>query len=162
MIWMKNIYFYETKIGSIGIADNGIGGGDAAITHLYFAGQEAPDTYCEKETPIIKLAGMQLFQYMDGKRKKFELPYEMAGTVFEKTVWNTLLTIPYGETRSYKEIAEQLGNPKACRAVGRANSQNPIGIFVPCHRVIGASGKLTGFAGGLDAKKALLALEHQK
>ena len=87
------------------------------------------------------------------------VPIELRGTPFQKQVWNSLLTIPFGQTRTYSELANQIGNPKAVRAVGAANGKNPISIIVPCHRVIGASGKLTGFAGGLDAKEKLLRIE---
>jgi methylated-DNA-[protein]-cysteine S-methyltransferase len=102
----------------------------------------------------------QLVEYFAGQRREFELPLDMRGTRFQKDVWEALLGIPCGETRSYGELAKQLGNPAASRAVGAANGRNPISIVVPCHRVIGSSGKLTGFAGGLDVKERLLALER--
>src|SRR6185437_17104518 len=101
----------------------------------------------------------QLGEYFAGKRRKFDVELDFAGTDFQKKVWRALLAIPFGETRSYGEIATQLGNPKAMRAVGAANGKNPISIIAPCHRVIGASGQLTGFAGGLEAKAHLLGLE---
>ena len=104
----------------------------------------------------------QLREYFEGKRSSFSLELDPIGTKFQKEVWDALLTIPYGETRSYTQIANQLGNPKAVRAVGAANGRNPISIVVPCHRVIGASGGLTGFAGGLEAKASLLSLEGAK
>jgi methylated-DNA-[protein]-cysteine S-methyltransferase len=97
--------------------------------------------------------------YFAGKLSKFSLPLDFVGTEFQKKVWAALLTIPFGETRSYSDIARQIGNPKAVRAVGAANGKNPISIIAPCHRVIGANGKLTGFAGGLEAKACLLAIE---
>lgn len=109
--------------------------------------------------PVLVEAGRQLNEYFSGKRKAFSVPLDFSGTEFQKSVWNALLTIPYGETRSYGEIAVQLGNPKAVRAVGAANGKNPISIIAPCHRVIGSNGKLTGFAGGLEAKSALLRIE---
>lgn len=102
----------------------------------------------------------QLEEYFAGKRKLFSVPLDMRGTPFQKNVWEALLAIPFGETRSYGQLAKQLGNPQATRAVGAANGRNPLSIIVPCHRVIGASGKLTGFAGGLDAKAHLLSLER--
>lgn len=102
----------------------------------------------------------QLVEYFAGERREFELPLDMRGTRFQKDVWEALLGIPFGETRSYGELARQLGSPAASRAVGAANGRNPISIVVPCHRVIGASGKLTGFAGGLDVKMRLLELER--
>jgi methylated-DNA-[protein]-cysteine S-methyltransferase len=110
--------------------------------------------------PLLLEAERQLNEYFEGKRKKFSVKLDFAGTEFQKAVWNALLTIPYGETRSYGEIAGQIGNPKAVRAVGAANGKNPISIIAPCHRVIGANGKLTGFAGGLAAKSRLLWIEN--
>jgi methylated-DNA-[protein]-cysteine S-methyltransferase len=103
----------------------------------------------------------ELNEYFCGKRKTFTVPLDMRGTHFQKQVWEALLDIPYGETRTYGELANQLGNPNATRAVGAANGRNPVAIIVPCHRVIGFDGKLTGFAGGLDAKADLLKLEGQ-
>lgn len=104
----------------------------------------------------------QLNEYFSGKRQSFSVPLDFAGTDFQKKVWAALLTIPYGETRSYGQIANQIGKAKAVRAVGAANGKNPISIIAPCHRVVGASGELTGFAGGLAAKAYLLALEQQQ
>jgi methylated-DNA-[protein]-cysteine S-methyltransferase len=101
----------------------------------------------------------QLRLYFAGKLQIFDLPLELIGTEFQKRVWNALLTIPYGQTRSYTEIARQIGAPRAVRAVGAANGRNPIPIIVPCHRVIGASGNLVGFGGGLEWKRMLLGLE---
>ncbi len=109
--------------------------------------------------PVLIEAERQLNEYFAGKREGFELELDFAGTEFQKKVWQALLTIPFGETRSYSDIAIQIGNAKAVRAVGAANGKNPISIITPCHRVVGASGELTGFAGGLPAKKCLLALE---
>lgn len=102
----------------------------------------------------------QLTEYFAGERREFELPLDMRGTQFQKDVWDALVGIPFGETRSYGDLARQLGNPAASRAVGAANGKNPISIVVPCHRVIGSSGKLTGFAGGMDVKALLLAMER--
>jgi methylated-DNA-[protein]-cysteine S-methyltransferase len=109
--------------------------------------------------PVLREAERQLQEYFVGARTTFDLPLDFHGTDFQKRVWAALLAIPFGETRSYGEIAQALGNPGASRAVGAANGRNPISIVAPCHRVIGASGKLTGFAGGLEAKAHLLALE---
>jgi methylated-DNA-[protein]-cysteine S-methyltransferase len=109
--------------------------------------------------PILVRAARQLEEYFAGTRKRFDLPLDFAGTEFQKKVWEALLTIPYGETRSYRQIAEQIGQPAAVRAVGAANGRNPISIVAPCHRVIGSTGKLTGFGGGLPAKARLLELE---
>ena len=112
--------------------------------------------------PILLDAQQQLNEYFQGQRQTFELPLDFEGTEFQKKVWQALLNIPFGETRSYRQIAEQVGSPKAVRAVGAANGQNPISIIAPCHRVIGSGGKLVGFAGGLDNKEILLKLEQQQ
>ena len=112
-----------------------------------------------ENSPILVETERQLNEYFAGKRNRFELELDFVGTEFQRKVWEALLTIPYGETRSYGEIATQIGNAKAVRAVGAANGRNPISIIAPCHRVIGASGDLMGFAGGLRAKKMLLTLE---
>jgi methylated-DNA-[protein]-cysteine S-methyltransferase len=109
--------------------------------------------------PVLRETERQLEEYFAGKRRSFSLALDMRGTRFQNDVWEALLAIPFGETRSYGQLAKQLGNPKATRAVGAANGRNPISIVVPCHRVIGSSGKLTGFAGGLDTKAHLLKLE---
>ena len=111
------------------------------------------------DSPVLLETARQLREYFAGARSQFELELDFNGTPFQQQVWRALLTIPFGETRSYSQIAEQIGNPKAVRAVGAANGRNPISIVAPCHRVIGASGGLTGFAGGLGAKHYLLALE---
>jgi len=113
----------------------------------------------DERHPVLVTAERQLGEYFAGKRKAFSVDLDMQGTRFQKNVWEALLAIPFGETRSYGQLAKQLGNPRATRAVGAANGRNPVSIIVPCHRVIGSSGKLTGFAGGLDAKAHLLSLE---
>jgi len=102
----------------------------------------------------------QLREYLDGERRSFDFPFVMNGTPFQKKVWEALLDIPYGQTRTYAQIAEYIGNPKAFRAVGLANAKNPLWIVVPCHRVIGSNGHLTGYSGGLDMKEALLRIEQ--
>ncbi len=111
------------------------------------------------DNPALLQAERQLNEYFAGTRDRFDLELDFEGTEFQKKVWAALLTIPFGETRSYSQIATQIGSPKAVRAVGAANGRNPISIVAPCHRVIGASGRLTGFAGGLEAKQYLLTLE---
>ena len=151
---MMNVFMYKTDIGEIGIMENGM-----AITHLYFAGEKIPEGTSIKETPLLKKAGEQLLDYLAGKRKFFELPLAAQGTVFQQNVWKALQEIPYGATCSYGEVAKNIGNPKACRAVGMSNNKNPIPIFIPCHRVIGTNGKLVGYAGGLGIKEHLLKLE---
>jgi methylated-DNA-[protein]-cysteine S-methyltransferase len=109
--------------------------------------------------PVLVEAERQLREYFAGRRRQFELTLDVEGTPFQRKVWNALLTIPFGETRSYAQIARQLGAPGAARAVGAASGCNPVSIVAPCHRVVGSAGKLTGFAGGLEAKARLLALE---
>jgi len=109
--------------------------------------------------PILIETERQLSEYFTGERRCFELPLDMVGTDFQKKVWQALVAIPFGETRSYSQIAREIGHPQAVRAVGAANGRNPLSIVAPCHRVIGANGKLTGFAGGLDIKAFLLTLE---
>jgi methylated-DNA-[protein]-cysteine S-methyltransferase len=110
---------------------------------------------------ILLKAEQQLNEYFARKRREFSITLDMRGTRFQNDVWNALLAIPFGETRSYGQLAKQLGKPQASRAVGAANGRNPVSIIVPCHRVIGSSGKLTGFAGGLDTKAHLLDLEKK-
>jgi len=112
--------------------------------------------------PVLRETERQLREYFGGQRSRFDLPLDPRGTAFQRKVWGALLTIPFGETRSYQQIAIQVGNPKAVRAVGAANGRNPLSIVAPCHRVIGSNGKLTGFAGGLETKAYLLALEGSK
>jgi methylated-DNA-[protein]-cysteine S-methyltransferase len=119
--------------------------------------------YTEKnDHQILVETEQQLREYFNGERKEFSIALDFIGTDFQKQVWYALLTIPYGETRTYGQIADQLNNPKAVRAVGAANGRNPISIIAPCHRVIGASGSLTGFAGGLENKAILLKIENGK
>ena len=129
-------------------------GDDRVITGLSFGEAEE-----ENPSPVLCEGERQLAEYFAGKRRSFDLPLEPRGTEFQKAVWRALCEIPYGGTATYGEIAVKIGNPKACRAVGMANNRNPIAIIVPCHRVIGADGRLTGYAGGLDKKEFLLKLE---
>ncbi len=112
--------------------------------------------------PVLQETRKQLEEYFAGRRKKFDIRLQMEGTPFQQKVWRMLLAIPFGETRSYGQLAKEAGNPAASRAVGAAIGRNPISIVAPCHRVVGSSGKLTGFAGGLDAKRDLLALEAKR
>lgn len=177
---MKHKCHVRTPIGVICIEENG-----EAITALYLDreyreqyhakenGEETKAGGADKEEPhpqvgfveeppteLLGMAGKELIEYFRGERKKFTLPLSPQGTEFQKKVWAALCTIPYGQTRSYGEIAAQVGNPKAARAIGGANNKNPIMIFIPCHRVVGADGSLTGFACGLEAKKYMLDLEQ--
>ena len=112
--------------------------------------------------PVLLETERQLEEYFAGRRRQFTVKLDVVGTPFQRKVWNALLTIPFGETRSYGQIAAQIGNPGAARAVGAANGRNPVSIIAPCHRVIGSTGKLTGFGGGLDTKAQLLALEGSR
>ena len=144
-------FTYETILGSVTFVEEN-GTLLAVTTHRSYEG------VCQ-ETPLIKEACRQLSEYLKGERKTFDLPLNPKGTDFQKCVWRALCDIPYGETRTYKQIAEAIGNPKAVRAVGMANNRNPITIIVPCHRVIGANGKLVGYGGGLEMKEFLLRLE---
>ncbi|WP_260961042.1 methylated-DNA--[protein]-cysteine S-methyltransferase [Pseudomonas citri] len=116
----------------------------------------------DREHPTLRETERQLGEYFAGQRRRFELELDFVGTDFQVRVWQALLTIPFGQTRSYRDIAVQIGQPTATRAVGAANGRNPISIIAPCHRVIGTSGSLTGFAGGLEAKQFLLSLEGQQ
>jgi methylated-DNA-[protein]-cysteine S-methyltransferase len=120
------------------------------------------DNHNSAAAKILNKAEIQLTEYLDGKRKQFDLPLDAEGTTFQKNVWRELAKIPYGETYSYKKLAEKINNKKACRAVGSANGRNPLSIIVPCHRVISADGTLGGFAGGLKIKKKLLELEKAR
>ncbi|MCL2214450.1 MAG: methylated-DNA--[protein]-cysteine S-methyltransferase [Treponema sp.] len=153
---MKYYNVYNYKFCTLGIAEE-----EAAVSNIFFNGNIPPDGFEKKETPLIKNAAEQLTEYFCGKRQAFDLPFSFHGTTFTVNVWKKLLTIPYGETRSYGEIAAMIGSPKACRAVGMANHNNQIAIIVPCHRVIGHNGSLTGYAGGLELKQKLLELEHK-
>ena len=144
-------YSYETKLGSVTFVEE-----DGALLAI-----TTHQTYeCERsETPLIKEAYKQLSEYLKRERKCFDLPFNPCGTEFQRQVWKALCDIPYGETRSYKQIAEAIGNPKAVRAVGMANNRNPLLIVIPCHRVIGANGKLVGYGAGIAMKEYLLKLE---
>ena len=134
-------------------------GDEDELLAISFTPNFAPGAVAKK-TPVLKRAESQLLEYFAGKRKHFDLPLKVAGTPFERAVWRELAAIPYGKTVTYGEIARAIGNPKACRAVGMANHRNRLPIVIPCHRVIGSGGKLTGYAGGLPVKEYLLNLER--
>lgn len=158
---MKYGIVFATKAGSFTVVEE-----DGAVCLVNIGGaEELSDQEKEqvvfKDTALLKRARQQLMEYAEGKRKVFDLPLAARGTAFQKKVWDALCTIPYGEVRTYKQIARQVGNANACRAVGMANHNNPIGVVVPCHRVVGSDGSLTGYAGGLDKKKMLLELEQR-
>ena len=152
---MKYISFYSYKICNLGIAEE-----DGTICRILFANSKTPGGFEKTETHLIKKAAAQFGGYFDGKIKNFDLPIMLHGTDFQIAVWKALQNIPYGETISYGKLAAITGNPKASRAVGMANHRNPIPIIIPCHRVIGSNGNLTGYAGGLELKRKLLELEQ--
>ena len=147
---------YASPVGTLRIVENGRG--ITAIKYLKNF-RVLPADAREKETPLLKQAITELKAYFAGQRRHFDLPLDEQGTDFQKRVWAALREIPYGQTRSYKQIAEAAGSPHGYRATGMANNRNPISIVTPCHRVIGADGTLTGYGGGLDIKKKLLELE---
>lgn len=149
----------QSPVGTITLA-----GRDGRIRHLRMDEQTYEPSHdgWEPDQTAFQDAIDQLTAYFTGDLQEFDLELDLVGTEFQRRVWNALLTIPYGETRSYGEIAVQVGSPGASRAVGLANGHNPVGIIVPCHRVIGANGSLTGYGGGLDRKKLLLDLEKSR
>lgn len=154
---MTHYYQYlDTPIGQLTLM-----GTEEGLTEIKFPSSESfiPADYQKNEQKLADAAA-QLQEYFAGKRKEFTIPLLLAGTDFQKTVWNALRTIPYGQTISYGELAHQINNPKASRAVGAANGCNKIPIIIPCHRVIGANKTLTGFAGGVEIKQFLLNLER--
>lgn len=162
---MERGLLIQTPFGPMGIAAT-----ETAVTRIFFSsgrsagktgrGPNAPAT-CTREnaTPLLLQAAGELAEYFAGARREFTFPLAPAGTPFQLSVWKALQAIPYGQTRSYKQIALQIGRPAACRAVGMANNRNPIAIAIPCHRVIGSSGSLVGYAPGVDVKERLLHLE---
>ena len=155
-------YFYKTMKSPVG--ELTLVGSDNGLAAILW---ESDDPYRlrltplseDKKHPVLLEAERQLEEYFSGKRKSFALKLDFKGTEFQKKVWAALLTIPFGETRTYGQIAEQIRKPQAVRAVGAANGKNPISIIAPCHRVIGSTGDLTGFGGGLENKAFLLSLE---
>lgn len=153
---MKYFQRYDSPVGPLLLVEE-----DQALVNALFDSKGEAENFPLKQTPLLQKTAEQLTEYFAGQRTFFDLPLNISGTEFQKKVWQQLLSIPYGETRSYGEIAQSIKNPKASRAVGLANSRNPIVIIIPCHRVIGQSGKLVGFGGGLDAKKYLLKLEQE-
>ncbi|MDR1455082.1 MAG: methylated-DNA--[protein]-cysteine S-methyltransferase [Tannerella sp.] len=151
-----NSLHYHSPVGTLCIAEDG-----NAIVYVTWAGtRQAPAETAEEATPLLREAVRQLSEYFAGRRRTFDLPLAPQGTAFQLRTWQALREIPYGQTRSYGQIAEAVGCPKGARAVGMANNRNPISILMPCHRVIGADGRLVGYAGGLDVKKQLLELER--
>lgn len=152
----RNAATLSTPIGELLLVSDG-----AALVALHFDDERRGSPTPEGgDDPVIRAASAQLAEYFAGERTTFDVPLAPGGTAFERRVWDALRAIPYGATTSYGAIAEQLGEAGAARAVGRANGRNPIPVIVPCHRVIGADGSLTGFGGGLACKRALLDLER--
>ena len=152
---MKSAFCFQTMLGKVVIVENG-----TAVVQLYFGEKISEDSRVD-QTPLLKRAYRELEEYLCGQRKSFDLPLAPQGTDFQKKVWAALQNIPYGKKCSYKDIAIAVGNEKASRAVGGANHLNPIAILIPCHRVIGSNGNLTGYAGGVDLKEKLLELESR-
>ncbi|HPF70822.1 MAG TPA: methylated-DNA--[protein]-cysteine S-methyltransferase [Candidatus Krumholzibacteria bacterium] len=161
---MKHAYatILDSPVGPLLLASDG-----TALTHLLFEREDAPAAAdraafaAGRRDAVLDRACAQLQEYFAGRRRTFDLPLAPTGTAFQRAVWRALEDIPYGRTESYGTLADRVGRPRAVRAVGAANGRNPISIIVPCHRVIGADGSLTGYGGGLDAKRFLLALEAQ-
>ena len=147
-----NHFVYPMPLGRLTIAAH-----EKGIVSIHFGDVELDMP--RKPSTLTNKAATQIQEYFAGKRREFDLPLDPKGTDFQLTVWKALQTVPYGETRTYAQIAEAIGKPHAYRAVGMANNKNPIPILIPCHRVIGANGTLTGYAGGLEIKRKLLALE---
>jgi methylated-DNA-[protein]-cysteine S-methyltransferase len=156
----KEMYYYnfDSPIGELLLA------GKKQLEYLHFPlgkTRKEPEPFWAYNEHLFSDTIFQLDAYFSGKLKTFALGFNLIGTKFQKTVWRELLNIPYGETVHYGELATRIGNPKACRAVGMANSKNPIPVIIPCHRVIGKNGSLTGFGGGIKIKKDLLDLEYK-
>jgi len=156
----KIYYTFDTIFGKMIVVSDG-----AAVAAVQLAAAapalEGLADMSDRRTSdsLTDRAAIQLDEYFNGKRRYFDIPINPQGTPFRLSVWNALMQIPYGETRSYKQVAREIGNPDASRAVGMANNKNPIMIIIPCHRVVGSNGSLVGYAGGLDMKKGLLELE---
>ena len=147
-------YYYNPPIGRLVIVQDNNG-----ICQIVLPNREIKVNATEKLTPVIERTINQLEEYFQGERKSFDVPLSLKGTDFQLMVWRELMKIPYGHTVCYSELAEKIRNPKAQRAVGMANNRNPVPIIVPCHRVVGKNGSLTGYAGGIEVKAKLLELE---
>ncbi len=153
---MKYIKHINTRIGNIIIIEE-----ENKIIEIQINKKTKDTNRVQKDTPLLQKTEKQLKEYFEGRRKKFSVPLNPKGTSFMKSVWTALEEIPYGEVKTYKQIAEKIGNPKASRALGMANHKNPIPIIIPCHRVIGSNGKLVGYALGMPIKKFLLDWEKE-
>lgn len=152
---MKHCMMIPSVLGKLLLEEE-----DGKIVCLLFE-RDIPANVEQSDTPTLQKVAQELSEYFAGNRKEFDIPLNPKGTDFQKSVWNALCTIPYGKTMSYGQVAAQIGNPKASRAVGMANNKNPIPILIPCHRVIGANGKLVGYGGGIWIKQKLLELEQK-
>ncbi len=150
---MENSIVIETPAGRLTLVAD-----DKALTAIRFGGTPAA---AKAASPVLEQAARELREYFAGTRREFTVPLAPEGSAFQKKVWKALEGIPYGQTRTYKQIAEQIGHDKAFRAVGMANNRNPLPIVVPCHRVVGSDGTLTGYAGGVEMKDVLLKLEQK-
>ena len=146
-------YCFDTPLGPMALEEE-----DGALRRVYLPGRPMP-RLTSRPTPLLERGREQLLEYLAGERKRFGLPLDPAGTPFQRRVWRALEEIPYGEVRSYRELAQAVDSPRGFRAVGMANHRNPLPILIPCHRVVGADGSLTGYAGGLELKEQLLELE---
>lgn len=144
---------FDTPLGPMALAEEA-----GALCRLYLPGSPTP-RLMPHATPLLKEGQRQLLEYLSGRRQRFEVPLAPQGTPFQQKVWAALCEIPWGQTRSYADIARAVDCPRGFRAVGMANHRNPLPIFIPCHRVVGSGGALTGYAGGLELKRALLAIE---
>ena len=158
---IEDFCYYQSPIGLIVMGETG-----GFLTRADFVEQNPESKHIKSDTEsnsstLLKDACRQLDEYFEGRRQKFDLALKPHGTDFQRSAWESLLRIPYGETRCYLQQAEYMSNPMAIRAIGQANSRNPLPIIIPCHRVIGKNGSLTGYAGGLDRKTRLLAHEHR-
>ncbi|MEO8303907.1 MAG: methylated-DNA--[protein]-cysteine S-methyltransferase [Betaproteobacteria bacterium] len=159
---MKPTIYYDrvpTPLGPMLLATDG-----TALTGAWFDGQRYlpsidSDWQRRSDHAVLRSAATMLDEYFAGKRARFDLPMEPAGTMFQRTVWKSIAAVPYGATIAYRDLASNAGRPASVRAAGAATGRNPLSIFIPCHRIVGADGALTGYAGGLDRKRALLALE---
>jgi len=158
MCYSSRVATFATRMGKCALR---VVAGPTAVEGVELNPAGPPRYPCDDSQPLVREALAQMGAYFAGRRFDFDLPLEMKGTDFQRLVWQALLQIPYGETRSYGDLARTIGRPAAVRAVGAANGQNPIAIVVPCHRVIGAHGKLVGYGGGLPMKQMLLRLEAE-
>lgn len=149
-------WMFDTPLGTMAVGEE-----DSAVVRVYLPNTQTPRLMPHK-TPLLERAETQILEYLSGQRQEFDLPLAFVGTDFQKKVWQALCEIPYGQTESYGSLAARIGCPGGARAVGMANHRNPLPVLVPCHRVVGAKGQLTGYAGGLELKQALLALEDGK